>query len=671
MTQQERSEGAFILWKWGDREIDNPKILRGQLLEIASKGFSGVLIALGATRYEIIDQKVLRAVARVSQWAKMRNLTFWFHADPRQASRTFITKTGERMQNLIVTRKPGDGLSHKKINMTKVVNNRFELRYKFPRVQHSPTLQEMSLHFEPSELERAFLFQKENGTVLRDTIQDITPACHFFTNLVARHTEVFGDILTPEDEEWWVIAFPKFDTNAYDFAGRESNDLMDLFVEDLFDACTHLDGITWGESGAGYAAEIGKFPVSLSLYNIFKIEYGYDLRDVLYGLVLNVDDGLHIRVRCDYYSLLMDTVFGAEKDFHRTIHSFFSKIDIGLHHTFDVKNQHADNLVKGCIDPWRSLEAVHSPLVDIQNMENLNQHLPSFLSALITAKSLGVFSKSYKAFFNLPGTDLGKEELAYCVDMMSLFSIQWLARPFGENQSAGKDTPELLDWKNFEELNRRITLIRRITEFRFPEANVALIFPTETIMAIGSQDAYKIILSVNELISRLTLECVQCDLISTALLKEGRLSPDGLRIRNRMYESVIFPYPEVLEPEVLEIVSVLDKFGYPILLGGSRPQFTTRGKRIPHTFPLSFDPVDDDLTPLLDRGVKPLFEKPENGLATSIHLGDEILFLLCPKSFGDVVKGQVRYGENTFSVPESHNLVIFQGDKNGEVEQIM
>jgi len=676
VTSQQKPEGAFILWRWGDREIDNPTILKKQLLEIESKGFSGVLTALGATRYEFVNRKVLRAVAQVSQWAKKRNIVFWLHADPRQASRTFITKTGERTQNLIVARKPEDGLSHKNPNIARVVNNRFELRYEIPRVRVAPVLQEISLHFEPSGLERAFLFQMENGIVLKDTVRDITSESSSFTNAAAGYTEVFGDVHVPEDEEWWVVAFPKFDTNLYDYAGRESNDLLCLFVENLFDACTHLDGITWGEGGNGYVVDMGRFPVSLSLYNSFQAEYDYDLRDVLYALVLKVDDKSHVSIRCDYYSLLINMVFSAQKDFYQTVHSFFEGLEMGTHQTVHVEAKQAEDLVRGSIDPWRSLGIANSTFGAIEGVADLKRHLPSLLSALVITKSLGVFSETQRAFFSLGGRKYKKGELTYLVDLMALFSVHWLAHTPREGVT-GKDTSETPDysdhpsWTNLEEINQMIDLMRKIIGFQFPEATAALAFQIETIMTIGSQDAEEIILSVNRLISRLVMEGIQLDVVSPVFLKEGHLSPEGLWINRRMYESVVFPYPEVLDPKVLEIVSLMAKFKFPILLGGSKPRFTTEGKKIPHVFPLTFDPQAKGLSSLWKGGVKPLFKVPENGLGTLIRQGEETLFLLCPKKFRGSVEGKVQYGKFSFSVPKSTRLVIFRREEKGKVEQIL
>jgi len=88
-----------------------------------------------------------------------------------------------------------------------------------------------------------------------------------------------------------------------------------------------------------------------------------------------------------------------------------------------------------------------------------------------------------------------------------------------------------------------------------------------------------------------------------------------------------------MDPNVLDIISAIDRRGLNILLGGSKPKFTTTGKQIPHVFHPVFDPQDDDLSPLWNKGIKPLFKAPENSLIPLIPQGEANLFLACPYDF--------------------------------------
>lgn len=661
MVNEGPARGAFVFWPWGDEEIDNPKRLRRQLLDIHSHGFVGALATLKSSRYEFVDRKVLRAVAQASQWAKKRGLAFWFQTDPRQASRSFINRTQERMQNLLVSRKPEDRLSRKKRNITRVIDNRFTLRYDIPQIRHSHVLQEVSLLFEPVGLESAFLFQRDNGFILKESIQNITQNSRFYANIAKGYVEVFGDVWIPEDEEWWVIAFPKFNTNVYDFAGRESNDALAGFVEELFDACVQLDGFIWGGWEAGYVVDMGRFPVSLSLYNTFIAEYRYDLREVLYGLVLCVDDLSHIKIRCDYYTMLMDIVFGAQKEFHQIVHGFFTGVDLGTPHPCYTESRPSDGLVQGRFDPWRSLDSVGSVFADMGPIKNLSKRIPSMLTALVMTKSLGVFSKSKQAFFSFQRDHHTRQALDHLTDLLGLYSVQWLA----DDENLPGEDPE----NAMAALTQKINVLNDITGFHFPSANIVIVVPVETMMNVGSQDADDIILSINNLIYRLVLAGYQCDVISSYLFNRGRVSAAGLQIRNRQYESVIYPYPEILDPDGLEIVALMDKLGLPIFLGGSKPRFTSTGKRIPHNFTLHFDPKDNRIEKLRTGGLEVLFDFPSNALATMIKKGRETLFLLCPKRPKSGFEGRVQYGDFSFDVPYSEGLVIYGKTRKNNIEK--
>jgi hypothetical protein len=668
------SDGAFLVWKWGDNEIENPRVLKNQLEAIRLKEFSGVLATLGASRYEVIDRKVVRAVTQVSQWAKNRSISFWFHPDPRQASRSLITTTGERTQNLIVYNKPDKDSKAKSLNITRVKNNRFVLKYTYPTLYYTPIIQEVSLHFDPAGLERVFLFQMENGIIIRESIKDITNVSRFFANMGKATVEVFGEIHVPEEEEWWVIAFPKFDTNLYDYAGRESNDRLRFFIEELFDAGANLSGIVWDE--AGYCGDAGRFPVSLSIYNCFLAEYGYDLRDMLFALVMELDDGFHIRVRCDYYSFLLDTIFSAQNELCSIVHSFFGSIEVGQSYSWPHDKYQSSNYNSEYIDPWRNLKVEEIAIAKIEKIDNIESEFDTIISSLNITKSLGIFSKGQQAFTSILGENLGEEEFIYLTDLMSMFSVRWLVQAYGEQKNFSNSFykkpiyPENSMWNNFKNVNFRLNAITKITESKFPSANVLLVYPIETIMSNNFKRAEEIIFHIKKLVCRLLTDGVQLDIVSSELLKKARFKSGFLHIQRRIYQSVIFPYPEILSSQVLELVSTMEKYGFPIFIGGSKPQFTSEAKRIPHEFSLSFDPQVENMDIFWDRGVERLFILPKNCLGTFIQKKDEILLLFCPSKFRGIIEGEFQYGNMVFSVPRSTSLVIFRFGEDKKIYQV-
>jgi hypothetical protein len=666
-------QGAMFIWSWGDQEIEDLKLLKSQLDRIYTNHFSGVVVTLGRTRYELIGPKVIRAISQSSQWAHNRNMSFWIQADPRRSSRTLINETNERTQTLLLMKNSGLYFNPKNLNIGRVKNNRFELRYHYSRFESFPPIQEHALYFNPIRLERSFLFQMQKDIIISDTVVDITASSRFYANISKGYVDVFGEILIPKDETWWVLAFPLFDTNLYDYAGHESNDRISKIVEDLFDTGTYLNGIVWDK--ISYNGDIGRISISSSIYNSFKAEYGYDLRDVLYRLVLDMDDRSHIRTRNDYHTLLHDLAFHAQKKFYQMAHSFFGDLYVGTEYTLDWHNHH----IKPCCytNPWKGLNETNIGLSQLQKTKQKQNHMQLMLSMLTVTKSLGVFSENQSTFASLSEKFASPDEEMYWLELMSLFSIQFIF----DNQTDQKTNIDASNGsktflnksnqKHIARLNNRYQQLREITQFIFPEADTLLIFPTETITSLNCEDAEDSYYTIHQLIGNLVMQGIQLDVVSASLLKECRLSSNRIHIRGRSYDAIIYPYPNILDPKSLEILSLLDKVGFPVFLGGSNPKWTTAGKRIPHVFPIKFDPKSKNLSALFEGGIRPLFQMPENAIGTMIQNTNEILFLLHPQKPGGSFKGEIQYGKIRFKVPKSSKLTIYRKRKNKPADKIL
>lgn len=673
MQEKETSMETLFMWSWGDEEIEDLKLLKSQLNAIGEKGFSGIAVSLNRTRYELNEPKVIRALSQSSLWASDRKMSFLIQADPRRSSRSLINETGEKTRTLLLMRNPDKYFNRKNINITKVKNNRFELRSHYPQFESFPFIQDRALSFNPVRLEKAFLFQMKDGLVMNDTVMDITASSRFCPNISKGYVDVFGEILIPKGETWWVLAFPMFDTNLYDYAGRESNDLIGKIAEDLFDAGTYIDGILWDK--ISYNGDIGRISVSPSIYNSFKAEFDYDLRDVLYGLVLNVDDQSHVRTRHDYRTLLQNLAFDAQKDFYHRAHSFFGELKVGTLHSFYWHNHHTNPCCYS--DPWQGLDSVNIGLSRLEKIKNGLDRTKHLLSMMAITKSLGIFSQNKTAFSSLPDNVFSFKEITFIQDLMALFSIHLIYREpvtAGDDfRLPGKSVPlsSRPVWKEMKKINARSRQIRKITNFTFPEANVLFVYPVETITSLDCEEAEAMFHSVHQLIGTLISSGIQLDVISASLLKKCRLSSNSLYVNGRKYEAMIYPHPEVLSPKTLEILSLLDKIKFPLFLGGRHPKWTTRGKRIPHTFPIKFNPENKDLNDLLNDGIHRLFKIPENALGTLIKKSDELLFLLHPEKSGGSFKGEIQYKDFSFDVPRSSKLIIFRKRKSKPVEKIL
>jgi hypothetical protein len=658
--------GAFFIWVWTDAEIEEPKRLRSQLVSFEKAGVSAVLAVLGDTRYELVDRKVARAVAQASQWARKRNLLFWFQADPRKASRSLITRTGEKTQNLFILADPEGGYRFENLNLSPVRNGRFEIRCSYPKNRRMPEIHESSLAFEPSGLEKAFAFRMHDGVVLSETIRDVSDEARFYSNFREEAVDVFGSVITPDEEGWRVLAFPRFDTNLTDYAGRESNDALIGLIEDIFDAGTSLSGVTW-DSG-GYCLEPGRFPVSLSLFNSFSAEYGYDLRNKLVALALPMDDGSHVTVRRDYYFMLMDAEYSAFRDFQMAFHGFFGGVDNGVFH--DWGGGVGDSTP--CQDPWRGLMTGSSGMTAFRaDAGDFADPSARIFGSLSLARSLGVFSSTGDAFVRsrLPAAEDAMIE--YWSDLTSLFSVRWMAEPgvppeCGGEPGAQENRRDPGGWIAFQKMNERIRRIEELTGFRFPETDVLVLYPHETLITADPNDARRMRSGLVRFIGRLALRNVQVDSVSPPFLRAATFSPGGFRIGFRTYKTLICPYVEILQPDVSAFMMILENRGVQVWFGGSGaaggPPNGSEERR--------FDPESDDFSWLEQAGVSPSVQAPPGALGSLIRHSGDTLVLLCPASMGGTFEGEVRAGNRAFRVPATRELAVYKLPADGSAERI-
>lgn len=687
--------GAFLIWPWGDSEIENPRNLRLVLDRVYEKGFAGVLVMLTGTRYELMDAKVVSSIVQASQWARSRGIPFWFQADPRHASRSLILKTGERLQNLIVfpdeygvtLPAPGGGKSSVRREedpcirapaplqdagsapaggwntgqplVGAVKDNRFQLFYRIPAGRSSVHLLEKNIVFEPSGLERCFLFQMKDRILIRDSVRDITRLTRFFANIPESRIEIFGEVGVPQSEPWWVTAFPRFDTNLFDYAGRESNDALIAFIEALFDSGAIWNGVTWGYGGT--CGEQGRFPVSLSLYNSFIADYGYDLRNVLYNLVLDADDGSHVRVREDYYNLLMETIDSAQNDFRQNLHGFFGDMEIGRWHAWG--GCQGSPAVCGSLDPWHGMDRRTVCLTCLPD-DGYSQSEEILTGRLAMTRSLGLVSEHKKAFMAVPAQ--GPVELDRFFEMAALFSVRCMTEYMHDRRIM--DTEKWLE--RFEEFNKRAAAFEVVTGYQFAETNTAVVFPVDTLIGKGFDDSECMSDATLRLIARMIRSGIQLDVLSSRMLGKGRLTSQGFSLGERNYQAIVYPYPEVVGADALEGLAILLRFGFPLFMGKDIPRMVSGGKRIPHEFKPSFDPETGDVIPLLLEKAPPPLSVPENAIGAWIKRKHENLVLVLPARKGDEVQGRIVLGKRSFDIQDVDRLAVFQAGSGSKPERV-
>ncbi len=655
--------GGYFLWKWQDTEILNPRTLRSQLDLLVQQGFSGIFTNIGNSRYEIDDPRTLRIISQVSQWSRKRNLDFFLQIDPRQNSRPLICRTGERTKNLLLTRDPHLPVQKENLNITKVKDYNFQIRILYPEKIPTNLLQDKALSFEPHCLEKAFLFKYSDGTILKDSVRDITRQTNFHADIVANYIEIFGIVDVPPDQDWYVAVFPKLNTNVYDFAGRDSNDIVLEFIEKLFDAFVNLDGIIWGKEDFGYISGINRIPVSISIYNSFKAEYGYNLQDFLLYLILEMSDNSHIKVRLDYYNLLMELVYDSISEFRSMLNSFFHGVDISNYYSRHTQNHVNSSLLGGNMDPWSALDRATVVYSETTKTDKRKIKYDFLLTTFVIAKSLSAHSKKKKVYHKIDLSVISSRELPLWINLMSLYSINFVI-----------DHKDILSESNdksiFNKYNKIINQIKKLTGFIPPESDYAFIFPVETIMAGNLSKDKSIIDCIYNLISKLVLTGIQIDVISPFLLKKAKILDSGLKIGERIYKGIVYPFPDILDAQVLYLLKLIEKTNIKVVMGGD-PQITTELNPIDYTFKNFFDPYSKKLSFLEENSIKPLFSLPDNCIGSLIRTNRKKYILLNPAQYDTSIKGQVTYKDYSFTVSGKNSLGVYELSGRKKVKQVL
>lgn len=665
--------GGFLVWFWKDSEIDQPRLIREQLDVIQSRGFSGILISICGSRYEIIDPKVIHAVAQASQWAKSRKMVVWVQADPRRASRSLIAETDERTQYLVLPPGCTDPLSGESGISCPVKDGRFNLQMPFPALYSYAGIQEQAVRFDPAGLERAFVFQMKNGVILEDSVIDITVATRFLADMNTQTVEIFGEVGVPEEENWFVIAFARFDTNLYDFAGRESNDILRHFVESLFDSAAYLDGMTWDT--IGYPGGRWDFPVSLSIYQGFQSEFGYDLRDNLFALIFNMDSGLHLRVRQDYHHLLMESILDANKDLYSLFHSYFGAVESALPMSLMPAHHEGSTCCSLRADSWPVIQQATAGMTvlgwDCENIQITDQ----ILTELVILRSQGVFSGHHKAYGQLiqPGKKI--DQLQYCADLLALFSIRWMIQTVPDYSQDAPIQTEADDFipfgTNVVKLNERVMQLLRLTGYRFPEADFLIILPVETLMTTHYDEATTILNGFYQLIGHLVRSGFAIDIVTASALLDSNLMKDGLQLKHRSYHGVIVPYPKIIPAEFLDTIQTWDRQHFPVWIGGCSPRFTTDGKPVSQDWDVRFDPLSGDLSLFELKNKTTRLILPEHALGSWLHSSGGYQILVSPDAPGKSVQGKGEFKGIQFELPRLNQLSIFHLDEKGKIEKLM
>jgi hypothetical protein len=674
-------KGAVIVWLWSDKQIENHKLIKEEFEDIRSKNMAGILIGIRATRYELMDEKVTKAIVIASQEAKKNNVKFWVLVDPRYASRYLISATGDCVDNLITTGIRGEHYDGSNPPVTKVSNGKYSVHIEWLLKRHSHMFIDVSLHYEPKYLERAFLYNSKDGKIIKKSIIDITKESRFFVNHSESYVEIFGE--TDEKYNGWdVIAFPRFETNIMDYASTENQTEFNKIIDTYKKNKIHLDLAAWDEPG--YYAEFGRYPVSKIIYTKFAEKYGYNLKDKLYALILDVDDESHIKIRNDYFSLIEDFVFNAQKKLWEHSKKHYPQIESGIHQTWHGESGGTEDMVHGSFDLWKGLIGVSGGFTDEGGAEKLvdikEENYHHYITNLVLGKSLAKLSKSGIAYYNIWGVDIDgsnpkypSDVMEYWVDLMGVFSNKWLAHAYGYTGVIGSDRgfgpgyPFNSTWDKFISLNQRIDIIEKSTKLIPPEANIAFIYPIESLKAIGNLSGNKIADKIFKLIFDLTFKGFNLDIYSPGVLAESVYKNKKLVIKKNKYDYLICPYSKIIPRKSEKIIGEMMKDKFPIFFDENFPEFDSEGKHIKMKFVENFKLDKSAELDLIQYGIKKNVYGPENAYVTYRFVDNDIVFTLCPNEFQKYYEGEIKYSNLIIPVEKSNAITIIKVSHKGKI----
>lgn len=678
-TAASLQDGFFssMFWLWSDKEVDEPALLGRQAAEMKAAGFDTVYAMPRATRYQLTDPEMVAAVARASEACRRLGLAFVWGPDPRVLASVTTRETGYGAQVLLTTREYNKKPSAKgsedpaaAFNEGTVEEGRYSLRFEYPARRDVHLLTDVGLWFSPVAVDRVFAYRWKDGKVEPSSLRDITASHHLFVNRSQYYVEVFGRVDLP-GTDWRVIAFPRFMTNMYAFESPEHERRLVGLLDTYAQAGIRFDGFWWDEPG--YYFQFGQYAAGETLYERFKARYGYELRDRLYALLLPLSDSSQNKVRRDYFELLMDEVFGAEKRFWQEGEKRFGVLRMGVHHTW---HSIPDNMYNGSADLWRGLEGVDGGYTDDARFERYFQaglaEKYGQVSYLIVAASLARFSKSGQAFYNRWGVDYGAEVPRYWNDLMPLFSNRWIQHAYGytgvigASRNFGPGFPNHPTWPILPELNRRARKVYEVTGYRLPEADVAFVYPFSELYAGLEPKNDRLIERVNSLLGAMPAAGVGVEAVSEDWLGEAEFKDGRLCVRGRAYRALVVPCATQMAPAALRVLQKLLAADFRVVFAESVPSRSSDGSPVALGARAELEIGGEDeggsLTDRIEALHLPSLTTRLKGAYVSAipGEGDALFVLAMPVEPGSEIGGRFMAKGVTVEVAPTKSLVIYR-----------
>jgi hypothetical protein len=658
----------MMVWSVTDDGIEDPRELERQFEEIRSAGFGGVAAFVRCSRYTWADPEAHRALAVVGRLCRARGLTCWLGPDPRFISRPLLGG----LHGLDVAH-CGDSVRAEKVpNLVPVHNGRYSVRCVLPP-RHSHMFHEVAVEFSPSRPVRVLAVRSAGGPVRPGDIVDLTSSSRFFYNARDRYVEAFGAFLPPREGDWGVFALFGTQSSHVDFSDATQMRRYHAALAGLKKAGARLDGLMWDEPG--FTCTYGSYPWSGFIHRVYQRTTGRKLESDSHRLLLDQFDGSHVPVRVAYFRAVQSSIVGAQRRAHAVARSLWGRgVHSGIHDTWHFESADMCDMNHGSLDLWASLPSKTGGFVDLGGIQELKDpespHYANLAAMSVVAASLGRHSSGRYACNNLwtVGDDDGQgwqtTAMDHCVNIMSLFGTRWLAHAYGPVGTVGEEWtflgssplpgyPRHSTWPSFPGWIRRMNEHIAIAGNRLPSPRLLVVFPVETLYALGDSRADAVAREVFVLVRTLLDSHHHIEVLSPALVAHGRWEKGGLRVGRGVYQAVLYPHPDVTPRGVH---TLLRDGGSRVCFAGGPPRLTEDGATIRgRRWNVVADPGEAAGWAGGLAALRPV-EAPSGSWVSMTAHRDGVLVTLAPARAGRTFGGAVTLGGKRVSIPSCAGL---------------
>jgi hypothetical protein len=660
--------GVLMVWTLTDEVIENEEIRVNQFHEIRRSGFGGVAVYVRCSRYTWHDPPARAALRGIGRLCRRYGMACWLGPDPRFVSRQLIGTKGGVEVLLFGNRTRADRFP----NFGTIHEGQFTVRCDLePR--HVHTLNEVAIEYYPRGIARVYAVLLRGDDQPPEKVLDITNRSCFFYNARARYVEAFGTLQELKDEGWRILAFFHAETSHVDYSNAQQMRRYMSMLDALKKEGCAADGIMWDE--AGYTCTYGTLPFAPAILKEYRRRVGKDLSADLWKLALPAGNESHVRVRCAYYASVQRTLNAANAASTRHLLRLWGAGTVsGIHDTWHFESADMCDMNHGSLDLWEAMKTKTGGFVDLGGIDQLREPHSSWYSHIaamnVICASLGKMSKGNYAYNNLwtVGDDGGEgwqsTIMSYCVDTMAIFGLRWLAHAYGPVGTIGEERsflgspplpgyPAHSTWPHFPGWTARLNEHLGAVEDKLPESGVLVVFPIETLYSLAGPAADAASVEVFRLILALLDTHIQVDVHAPSICREGRWAKGVFHLGNSRYRAVIFPFAQVLSPELLPL---LRTGGKNVFAMGGTPRRLSTGRTCASGPSAKGGTIASVLEWLATLPGTDALEAPKDSWATVTPLERGTMISVCPSRHGYTFSGPLRYRGAGVILPECTGL---------------